>query len=263
MLLQHFQVFCHRLRVSTNQRAAERPRRTEALIVCQGLPDDGQALAASFLARESGRKPRLLRASPETPAATAKSSWPRRDRQPCATRAKKNSRLLTRGRFAVPLAMPRDRPPRQKAQRPKGCASGNKRHQRMHRGDRGAQLPPRFQLAAEERSAGVESETDLNFTGSRASRQCSARHDDAFRIAPSGTQNHNTAAFRRGGMYGHRSRLHLRGQRPSAAPGPGQVSRDDLGNSKAGVFQSRCQKGCQPAGSDDGDGQGIRLTGAA
>ena len=50
MILQHCQVFRHRLRVSTNQRAAERVRRTEARVVRQGLPDDGQALAARILA---------------------------------------------------------------------------------------------------------------------------------------------------------------------------------------------------------------------
>ena len=53
MLLQRGQVFCNRFRVSANQRAAKRLRRTEARIICQSLLDDGQALAERILARES------------------------------------------------------------------------------------------------------------------------------------------------------------------------------------------------------------------
>src|SRR6266478_184440 len=60
MFLQYGQMSRNRVRISTYQRPAKRRRRTEARVVCQSLPDDGEALAASVLTREAGGTSRFF-----------------------------------------------------------------------------------------------------------------------------------------------------------------------------------------------------------
>ena len=138
----------------------------------------------------------------------------------CALRAAKNSRLQVRELFLAQLAVLRGHLPLQKEHRPTRDAL----QPRMLSADgRTRAATPELRRGSssrlEQRSAGMKSKTHINPTsGDARARHVHTRHDDAFRISPSGTQNHNTSAFSAAECAVTARALHLRGQRPSEAP---------------------------------------------